>query len=225
MPVMEDRIDDAPTEQDVVRCHNQGKDTFVGKWAGRRFYIEPGEMKFVPFYAMCLWAGHPNARDISKRERYRTDEWQRLQVRYGTYSFNGCWTFDVCDGNPTPDGSRKKHPPRRHLPDIHFYSIDTDTEYNTVLIDPEGTKTGHAVAPDETLADDVVRQLREEVANLQHDLAVVQASQGAVDSPLPARDVDIEPSPSGVQSVTSGVFDAPKPVDTPPTPKKKVPVE
>lgn len=186
-------------EYTVVRAENQGPEPFTAKYQGDTFHIPPGGQIFVPFYAMCLWAGHPDAIDVDRQRRYRTDELRRLQVRYGTHSFNGCWSTDVCNGNPGPsrDGVKAKHPPHRHLPDLHFFSIDTGEEYNTVLLDPEGrTLTTSTAQTQDTLESRAMRDLQSQIAALQRDLAAVQAGAGqAVPPPAPAPVVP--PMPGG----------------------------
>ena len=169
----------------TVQMVNEGDTEFVGKYTGQTFRAAPGERIFVPFYAMCLWAGHPDAMDLDRRRRYRTDELSRLQVKYGTHSFNGCWTTELCSGNPGTD-NKPKHPPTRHLPDIHFYRVEDNTEYMTVLADPEGKHTNPNVVRDasqDTLESRALRDLQVTVEKLQKELAVVQ--RGDVIPPAP----------------------------------------
>lgn len=171
----------------VVKLYNHGPEEFVGQYAGDTYRCEPERTIFVPFTAMCIWAGHPDAVDIDRKRRYRTDELKRLQVKYGTYSFSGCWTTDVCTGNPDKDGT-KKHPPTRHLPNISFLNVEDDTEFPTVLADPQGKGVSSNVisgVQQDDLASRAVTELRDQVNNLQRELAAVQRSQG-IPTPEPA---------------------------------------
>jgi len=180
----------------TVQMVNSGDVEFVGTYTGQEFRAGPGERIFVPFYAMCLWAGHPDAVDIDRKRRYRTDELKRLQVKYGTHSFNGCWTTELCSGNPGVDGV-KKHPPMRHLPDIHFYRVEDGSEYMTVLADPEGRKIGAGVISEvsqDSMESRALKDLQATVERLQKELSVVQSSQGHASIP-PAPEPRIPPAP------------------------------
>lgn len=196
----------------TVQMVNTGDVEFVGTYTGQEFRAGPGERIFVPFYAMCLWAGHPDAVDIDRKRRYRTDELKRLQVKYGTHSFNGCWTTELCKGNPGVD-MVKKHPPMRHLPDIHFYRVEDGTEYMTVLADPEGRKLGAstiAEASQDTMESRALKDLQSTVERLQRELSVVQSSQGHASIP-PAPEPRIPPAPgSSTIPVETGDNDEPE---------------
>lgn len=194
----------------TVQMVNSGDVEFVGTYTGQEFRAGPGERIFVPFYAMCLWAGHPDAVDLDRKRRYRTDELKRLQVKYGTHSFNGCWTTELCNGNPGVDG-KSKHPPMRHLPDIHFYRVEDGTEYMTVLADPEGKKIGaHTIAEvsQGTMESRALADLQSTVERLQRELSVVQSSQGHASIP-PAPEPRIPPAPGSSTVPTP----SPQPVD------------
>lgn len=183
-------------EHTVVRMVNEGPEPFNGVYLGDQYNVPAGEQAFVPFYAMCLWAGHPDAVDISKKERYRTEELQRLQVKYGTHSFNGCWSTEVCKGNPDPRNGQK-HPPHRHLPNIIFYAVDTNTPYPTVLADPEGnqaTQIAVASSSQDDLANRAMRDLQTQVEQLQRDLAAMHNNAGTP-TPPPAPAPSIPPQP------------------------------
>lgn len=71
----------------VLMIVNEGETTWTDMFAKQRYTLEPGQRTFVPFFAACLWFGHPDAADIpgDRRKQYRLEEFQRLQVRIGTY--------------------------------------------------------------------------------------------------------------------------------------------
>ena len=194
-------------EQTVVRMVNNGPETFHERYIGQDFIVPPGEQAFVPFYAMTLWAGHPDAVDLNKKERYRTDELSRLQVKYGTHSFNGCWTTDICNGNPGPDRA-PKHPPRRHLPDISFFAVDTGEEYATVLRDPEGTSTASLTSQlsQDELSNRAMADMQRQIAELQRLIAAQN------NEPAPAPHPTNPPTPSGVQGVAAGTTTGYQPI-------------
>lgn len=175
---------------------NEGPEPFTGTYLRQQYHVPPGEQAFVPFYAMCLWAGHPDAVDIDKKRRYRTEELQRLQVKYGTHSFNGCWTTDICDGNPDVKNG-KKHPPRRHLPNITFYAVDTNAPYNTVLADPAGSEATQTamVASQDDLSNRAMRDMQKQIEQLQRDLAAMHNNAGTP-TPPPAPSPSIPPHPA-----------------------------
>lgn len=184
-------------EYTTVQMVNEGDVEFVGTYTGQQFRAGPGERIFVPFYAMCLWAGHPDAMDLDRKRRYRTDELKRLQVKYGAFSFNGCWTTELCKGNPGVDGV-KKHPPTRHLPNIHFFRVEDGSEYMTVLIDPDGKRINPGVvneASQDTMESRALRDLQNTVERLQKELAVVQGGQGVTTTIPPAPEPRIPPVP------------------------------
>lgn len=180
----------------VVRMVNEGDVPFTGIYVGEKYEADPGEQLFVPFYAMCLWAGHPDAVDIDNKRRHRTHELKRLQVKYGTHSFGGCWTTEVCNGNPGRDGT-PRHPPHRHLPAIAFYRVDDGTPYATVLADPEGTSaTRVAATSQDDLSTRAMADMQREIEKLQRDIAKMGSAQG-LPTPPPAPTPIIPPMPGG----------------------------
>lgn len=76
---------------DVVRIRNVGEVEWKDLYGGTRYRVRPGGEGIIPFEAACLWFGHPDAVDIDPRNRYRSEEYARLRVRYGVYEVDALW--------------------------------------------------------------------------------------------------------------------------------------
>lgn len=107
-----------------VRASNpsiaEGGKPFSQKYNRRRFNITPGQDMIIPFEAMCIWFGHPEAVDhpTDKRRRARTQELNRLRVKYGIYE------------NHEKDNDQ--------FPTVKCYDLTTGDEIITVVRDPYG---------------------------------------------------------------------------------------
>lgn len=136
-------------EFQVVRLRNEGDTPFSQKYAGVRYIIPPGSETIVPFMAMCLWLGHPNAVDMDKKRRFRTQEFQRLCVKWGVYEHYE----DV----------------ETKFPKVTAWDIITNEELITVVKDPDGKH----LTPDvqtrlerDTMAEQMVA-MQKQIAHLQ----------------------------------------------------------
>lgn len=139
-----------PLESTVVRLRNDGETEYRQRYAGVRYRIPPGGETIVPFMAMCLWLGHPDAVDMDKKRRYRTQEFQRLCVKYGVY---------------------EHHDQVENLfPKISAWSLIDNTEYITVVKDPEG---GH-LTPDVQTKNERER-MAQQMAAMQAQITMLQA--------------------------------------------------
>lgn len=68
---------------DIVRVKNTGNETWTDKFNNQRFVADPGREVIVPFAALCLWLGNPDARDKPSGQAQRRHEYNRLLIRYG----------------------------------------------------------------------------------------------------------------------------------------------
>lgn len=140
-----------PVESQVVRLRNDGDTEYSQKYGGVRYRIPPGADIIVPFMAMCLWLGHPDAVDIDKKHRYRTQEFQRLCVKYGVYE-----RHDKIEDQ---------------FPKISAWSIiDPTQEYITVVKDPDGKH----LTPDVQTKQERDR-LQEQMTLMQQQIQMLQA--------------------------------------------------
>ena len=159
------------SESAVVYVKNVGDRDFVDRYDGRLFEIPAGSMKPVPFGAVCVWFGHPHARnedpsDISKRARI--DEYNRVLRRYG-----------LSDPNipASAEDERKMHRGEpftkagdvRTLPQVEVFYEDASSRMVTPLEDP-------LFDPQEK-EPDLIRELREQVASNLDRLAKEERRQ------------------------------------------------
>lgn len=134
---------------DVVRITNQGTEEFRQRYGGKLYRIPPGSTAIVSFEAMCLWLGHPDAIDIDKKRRYRSDELRRLHVKWGVY---------------------EHHDRAAELfPKLLVEDIDGN-RIITVVDDPEGR---HLTPDVQTRAER--DRLQEQMAAMQRQMAALQA--------------------------------------------------
>lgn len=105
------------TSGDMMRVVNVGDKDFTDSWDGNKFSIPAGSEKFIPFDAIEVWLGHPDAMDTSENNRVRLAEYTRLRVRYGAYEFDDRW--------------------EENKPHLEVYTLDGE-RITTVIDDPEG---------------------------------------------------------------------------------------
>lgn len=171
-----------PIEATVVRLRNDGSETFVQKYGGQKYTIPPNSELIVPFMAMCLWLGHPNAIDLDKKRRFRTQEFQRLCVKWGVYEHHE----RIGD----------------MFPKVSAWDIVNGGEYITVVKDPDGKH----LTPDvqtkferETLMEQM-RQMQSQLAALQAQVnqndqqtaADIAAGDTRTDSPTHRPEVQVQ---------------------------------
>jgi hypothetical protein len=101
----------------MVRLVNKSDTDFKDMYNSVTYRVPAGSDGFAPFDAACLWFGDPSSQDLSARDRGRTDEYERLRVRYGVYADEHRF-----------DGA---------LPDIEVYTLDGD-RVTMVREDPTG---------------------------------------------------------------------------------------
>lgn len=139
-----------PIEATVVRLRNDGDKLFSQKYGGVRYQIPAGGEAIVPYMAMCLWLGHPDAVDMDKKRRFRTQEFQRLCVKWGIYEHH-----DLVD---------------ERFPKVSAWSIIDNTEYITVVKDPDGK---HLTPDVQTKAER--DRMQTQLVAMQAQIAMLQA--------------------------------------------------
>lgn len=183
----------------VVRLRNDGTGPFTQKYGGVKYTIPAGSEIIVPFMAMCLWLGHPNAVDIDKKRRFRTQEFQRLCVKWGVYEHH-----ELVE---------------EKFPSVSAWDVVDGHEYITVVKDPDGKH----LTPDvqtkferENLMDQM-RQMSAQLAALQAQVnqndaqvaANVAAGDTRADNPTHRPEVQ-------VQAPVAGPLPDPDSSDSPP---------
>lgn len=158
-------------EDTQVWVVNEDDRPHILKWAGRKTVVNPGERKVVNYYAMVRSAGDPRAVDISPRDRYRTNEVARLDAKYGCTGEQE-WRYEPYEIERK--GEKVKMPPA--WPRLRFYALEDETEYNTVLVDPDGISV-HKVS--ETAAalhsrDDQIATLTKQIESLTRAMDALQ---------------------------------------------------
>ncbi len=188
--------------EDVVRLRNVGTDPWTGKYANQEYRIPSGSEAIVSFAAACLWFGHPDAVDVDDRNRYRTDELDRLRVRYGVYDGDK----DQWDGQ---------------TPSIEVHDLDGN-RLITVVDDPDGAHLSPAqssVQEKAALQDQMTRMAQQMKAmQAQIDLKerenVSVANSGDIDEDSNPFDTKTGPStPTAVGGESTPPADASE--DTP----------
>lgn len=193
----------------AVRIRNEGSKPFSQKWAGDRYVVPAGQDHIVPWEAAVLWFGNPDLVDLDRRNRLRTNEYNRLCVKYGVYE-------KAEQLGPT------------NFPKVSVWNLTDNSRILMVLDDP----TGQTVTPEtKTFADN--KKLQEQV-DLMNSQMEQMRQQMALLTQSPIRDSDgafvpgdgsteqaetrpeIKPEPTGVNSPVE--LDGAEP-DLPNTPK------
>lgn len=156
-------------ETQVVRVVNKMSTPFKGTFLNQDYILEPERATLVPYLAMCLWLGHPDAVDMpndpKKEKQYRHDEFERLRTRYGAFDkLEDWWTAK---------------------PSIEVYDIVTDTRLVTVVDDYEGDHLkpadGGTVLERQAMEQAMIT-MQEQMAKLQAELVRMQRGEAAVDA-------------------------------------------
>lgn len=146
----------------VVRLRNDGTTAFSQKYGGVKYNIPPGSEAIVPFMAMCLWLGHPNAVDLDKKRRFRTQEFQRLCVKWGVYEHH-----ELVD---------------EKFPKVSAWDVvNPGVEYITVVKDPDGK---HLTPDVQTKFER--ENLMEQMRQMSAQLAALQAQVNQNDAQVAA---------------------------------------
>ncbi len=158
-----------PALSETVRVRNTGTEVFTGRYDGQVFPIHPGSEHFVPFVAACLWFGHPDAMDVDARNKYRTDEVERLRTKYGIYEATAMMNVPgIADtpGHPWANDTRDAF--LVLTPDVEVYTL-AGQKLIMVIDDPEGT----TINPD-TITQAERAQDQDLIANMKAQMAQMQ---------------------------------------------------
>lgn len=155
----------------MVVIQNTGDQPFVGLYAAQKYALPPGQQMVVPFMAMCLWMGHPEAFDVPNdpERKFRTDEFARLTTRYGVYDD----AFLVYVEGP----DEGKTVWQVKTPKIRAVDIQTQEQIITVMDDPMGELSSpgaEAIRQQQTTAQ-MMAQMQQQIITLQSQLAAMQA--------------------------------------------------
>lgn len=144
---------------DTVRLRNLGTTLWTDKWNNQQYRCAPGGEALVPFAGVCLWFGHPAAIDIpgDPKQKYRTEEFQRLCVKYGVYDKHQ----EFVPGQVFQDDRGNDKNP---IPQVEVYDLEGE-KLITVLEDPEG----HTAAPF-SIEEQANLDLRAQIAQLQRQM-------------------------------------------------------
>lgn len=150
-------------ETQVVRIKNVGTEDFSAQYANVPYSIPAGQEVIVPFLAMCLWLGHPDAVDIDSKRKYRLEEFQRLQARYGTYDDLEAWLSGK--------------------PQLEAYSID-GRRLVTVVDDYEGShlKVQTSTVQEKAVMNQAMAAMQEQMAAMQRKMEEMQRGESALDA-------------------------------------------
>lgn len=150
-------------ETQVVRVRNVGDEDFTALYANVSYTIPAGQETIVPFLAMCLWLGHPDAVDIDAKRKYRLEEFQRLTARYGTYDNLDDWY--ECK------------------PKLEAYSIDGN-RLVTVVDDYEGNhlRVESSTAQEKATMHTAMAAMQEQMAAMQRKMEEMQRQESAVEA-------------------------------------------
>lgn len=144
---------------DTVRIRNLGTNEWRDKWNNQYYRCQAGGEALVPFAGVCLWFGHPNAIDVpgDPKKKYRTEEFQRLCVKYGVYDRHQEFVPGVVFKD---DRGNDKNP----IPKIEVFDLE-GARLVTVMEDPEGSTLAPFTAEEQENID-----LRAQMAHLQRQM-------------------------------------------------------
>lgn len=178
-------------ETQVVRIRNAGTTDFNGQYANVPYSILAGQEVIVPFLAMCLWLGHPDAVDIDSKRKYRLEEFQRLQARYGTYDDLEAWYAGK--------------------PELEAYSID-GKRLVTVVDDHEGShlKVETSTVQEKATMQAAMVAMQEQMAVMQRKMEEMARGESALDASDLVTDIKVA-EPEAKPEVGAGEVTVDKP--------------
>lgn len=167
-----------PPEVQVVRIRNTGTEPWTGEYASNRYTIPVAGEVVVPFLAMCLWLGHPDAMDVpgDRQRQFRTDEFERLGTRYGVYE--NAWreaTHPQSKYREDPEAEGKTEW------DMARPSLDAFDINNVPIITVADDPQGEHLAPD-ALATAQARDTAATMTAMQQQIATLQAQIAALNA-------------------------------------------
>lgn len=156
---------------DIVRLKNTGDTRWTDKYNNQVFACDPGKDIVIPFGALCLWMGNPDAKDVPNGQRHRRAEFNRLVIRYGGADNPDLW--------------------HENTPKIEAYDFDNN-RIITVIDDPEG-KGVHSAQT--TVEEQEI--LQSQVNKLTRELAAMRSRMESHDDEVVDEDIR-EDAPSRV---------------------------
>lgn len=196
---------------DSVRIVNVGDQQWSDMFGGVQYRINPGGEAFVPFPAVCLWFGHPDAVDIDPRNRHRTDEVARLRTKYGVYEHT------VVPESRPDLGEIGTDAWENVRPRIDVYAL-TGEKLVMVMDDPDGTNVTPAqlTIAEQQSSGQMLATMQAQMAEMQREIARLRSQEDALaDGGAVGEDTDptapvvasppAPPAPaSGAKKVTGG---------------------
>lgn len=165
---------------DIVRIKNVGETRWTDRYSNQIFACDPGRDIIVPFGALCLWLGNPDAKNVPNGQQHRRAEFNRLVIRYGGADNPDLW--------------------EENKPKIEAYDFDNE-RIVTVVDDPEG-KGIHAAST--TVEEQEI--LQSQVNKLTRELAAMRSRMEAGNGEIADEDIREDvPSrvPTGSRVVSS----------------------
>jgi hypothetical protein len=138
----------------TYRIVNVGEDDLKLEFEHQWVVIPAGSERFMPASAVMVWFGHPGARDIDDRQKFRTEEWDRMRRTYNDFTDDGqrFWRF----------------------PEVEVYHPNGE-RVMTVIDDPEGRHLLPVGSAEGQQSD--VAILEREIAKLSRTIKSMQAAQ------------------------------------------------
>lgn len=128
----------------IVRVVNDGDKPIKLGWNGEQWVIAPrGGQEFVPMEAAVLAFGDPYLTDTAEIAS-RSEEWNRIRVRYGIYAD----LHKIEDGWSDPEKPEKTYPSL--LPKVRVFTSQGE-ELPMLMHDPEGDIAKAKLASEATL--------------------------------------------------------------------------
>lgn len=155
----------------VVRIINNSDRDFDGMYASQTYPIPSGREAIVPFEALCLWLGHPDAVDLGPGRMYRNDEFDRLRVRYGAFDER-----DRDENVITPADVKWE----QNKPLVEAWDLDGN-RIITVVDDPLGkekTPATSSIAQQDLIASQM-ESMKNQMAAMQAQLDAAQRGESA----------------------------------------------
>lgn len=167
----------------VVTITNNGSDTFKQDYANRRYTIEPGASRGVPYHGMVLWCGDPRSMDVPNdpKRRFRTDEFKRLRIFYGVYDDMTQW--------------------EARIPKLGVESL-TGQVITTVLEDPDGLQTKPNITGEQDRLDFLSKELKATQERLSALMALMEGEQSNPSIPVSQVPTNL-PQPASPDSSTT----------------------
>jgi hypothetical protein len=160
---------------EVRRITNEGDLPFADAYSGVQYVVEPGQSAIVPREAVDLWFGDNSTVDTSNR-RARSQEIDRLHVRYGAYEDPELW--------------------EAAKPRVRVETLDGEFTH-TVLSDPHGSHVTehHGTVSEHEQLVDLIQQQAGELEKMRRELIAMKRADLAQPEGPPPVDAR-EPVPS-----------------------------